>query len=665
MEKWYWTELIGFDNASPDMGVGSFLSRAGEGMTGVSLFLYSSEFFNSHRPLNKERVFEDGFCSYAAHPYNEERKRQKWTNFQLKKLVSLLKERGVKVVVSTFSTFIYRENGKLKVGKYGDKHLEIREFTSVKLGNFGAVSPIKNFPDGSSYGDYLVKKMKEAVFDYGFDGVHLADGLPFPVKTLQVGDYTDDLVLRFIKKYKISLPPSISGKCDADKEKTLARYRFIFENHRYLYGRFISELYGEFLNKVYDAFEGKIVTFNGVWTRDPFEGYLRYGVNNRRLCPERSDGYIFENMGASMTSFSPQESGGVEFDEEFRKNVLHDFYLSLSSLKADMPKAEIINLTPIKDTFEQWNIIENSPNQLARGISLRNSNFIFSKGKFVKSSGGANYCLSDGIKASLWDFVGGYEKVSDLKKIIGFIGVAFLYNDDLEKEVKEYISTRRLSSYEMRKRLVDCGLSFPVACDLSAVKGFRDKNPVFATNLKNYKKKDLEKLSEYEGVIITMGYEDELLGKTPSLTLKVKDSGLYCRMYNLSKNYGEILFEGGSEAGLSPYEEHDGIWTAPLRYKGEPRGFFEEIIKIVKKEYPALPLPKNGVRSYIYKVSPKKYRAYLYNDDNWFKIEKLSFPVSVKHAKSLINSTNLKSFTSDEIAVKLFNCGVEIVEIKV
>lgn len=51
IKRWYWIELIGFDNTLEDLGVTEFLSRVSPEITGLSTFLYSSEFINSYDGL--------------------------------------------------------------------------------------------------------------------------------------------------------------------------------------------------------------------------------------------------------------------------------------------------------------------------------------------------------------------------------------------------------------------------------------------------------------------------------------------------------------------------------------------------------------------------------------------------------------------------------------
>ena len=89
-EKWIWMELIGFDNSLPDYGVKSYLDNCGFVPDGVSLLLTWIEFPMQHLGLDRERLLSPCECSYGAHPANAQRRRQNWTNFQLRDLIHTL-----------------------------------------------------------------------------------------------------------------------------------------------------------------------------------------------------------------------------------------------------------------------------------------------------------------------------------------------------------------------------------------------------------------------------------------------------------------------------------------------------------------------------------------------------------------------------------------------
>ena len=70
-------ELIGFDNEKKDLNVAAFLDQVGFVPHGISLLLWDSDFVHSHCGLSEDGLLGEKQCSYGAHPYNEERQRQR------------------------------------------------------------------------------------------------------------------------------------------------------------------------------------------------------------------------------------------------------------------------------------------------------------------------------------------------------------------------------------------------------------------------------------------------------------------------------------------------------------------------------------------------------------------------------------------------------------
>lgn len=669
MNNWYWIELIGFDNKKEDYAVSDFLNNVGVKIEGVSLFLYSVEFINAYNGYNENKKLDRSYCSYGAHPYNEERNLQIWSYAQLKGLVDELHKHNIKVVFSTFSTFVYWHKKKLKVGKFGSKDLKFREVEfkkqDGKFEDFGSVSVIKSFSNGTYYADYFVNQIYRIINDFDFDGIHLADGLSTHRRCLQVGDYSDDLVLRFLKKYQIKLPSDIEGPCDFDGEKIYKRYRYILENYRYEYTVFIAAEFGIFYKKLYKQFKnsGKIVLFNGAWTRDPFESLFRYGIDNREFDSYANSAYIFENMCASMPIYSTLESGGVQFSDEFRQCSQYIFQLTLLSLKIYSPKMKMINLTPIKDTQEEWNLIANHPNMLKKAIGMRNSAFILKNLRYVKASQGMMYCLSDAITKDSWSYVNNIELKSDIKRINGFSGYSFLFNDDIKKELKKYIDTRYLNSFELRKRLVSAGISFGLGTDIESIDLI--DCPLICVNIQDYSDTDLKKLELYKGVLVVIGTKD-VIKKTASVTISMNNSDIFCKIYNLQKDLLPIVIDNELvKTDISPDDAHEGLWTAPLKYENVNNLFFKKIVDILE-EYVQIPkVVKGNAKVNAYRVNDTTWKIYVYNKNPHIDLITVSLPFVVEKAKSVIVKSALKSFSKYELLIKIPNDGIEIIECKV
>ena len=118
-----WVELIGFDNAKPDYGVGEYLDRMAVKPQTISLLLDNDGLFLSHKEgLPADFAFPPNVAAYGGRPFNRERRRQDWTAFQLKGLVAELKRHNVEVLASFFAREQYPvppERAKVDTRKSG------------------------------------------------------------------------------------------------------------------------------------------------------------------------------------------------------------------------------------------------------------------------------------------------------------------------------------------------------------------------------------------------------------------------------------------------------------------------------------------------------------------------------------------------------------------
>ena len=227
IEKWYWIELIGFDNTLPDYGAESFVSRAGD-VYGVSLLFSNVDFVCGFDPLGGEELSPCD-CSYAAHPASEERQRQVWTKTQLKGLIKSLQALGVTVTLSFFDMFSYVDDGRLALGKFPTEHPEIRCLDKNGTPCY-IVNMLKRLQNGGgNFFDYVARKTREVVDFYGFDGVQFADGISTFRLTVQNGDMSDDLVGQFVD-YSGIRDENLTPACDGNPALYKKRRKYIIEN---------------------------------------------------------------------------------------------------------------------------------------------------------------------------------------------------------------------------------------------------------------------------------------------------------------------------------------------------------------------------------------------------------------------------------------------------
>lgn len=138
-----WVELIGFDNAKADYGVGEYLGRMVRKPDVVSLMLDDDRLFRTYKGYSPDEKLLPGNCAYGARPYNAERRRQDWTLGQLKGLAAELRRNGVQAFASFFCWY-----------------------------------DVMPKDDAEMAG--IAKSLSAFVGDLGFDGFHGADGYAPP-----------------------------------------------------------------------------------------------------------------------------------------------------------------------------------------------------------------------------------------------------------------------------------------------------------------------------------------------------------------------------------------------------------------------------------------------------------------------------------------------------
>jgi hypothetical protein len=204
-EKWLWIELIGFDNTKQDFGVTAYLETAGFTPYAVSFLLTNPDFIHDHDGACQNRVLDPTICCYGGYERSEERQRQPWTPAQIKALVAELRQRGIRVLFAVFDS-VY-EGGWLW------RHPELRSMRKDGSRSW-SLCPLKRLGDGTYYEDFFAKKLMEVIRDYGFDGLHAADGFAPPRIPIYDGDFSDDMIDQFLMAGKVEPPADLPQTCE-------------------------------------------------------------------------------------------------------------------------------------------------------------------------------------------------------------------------------------------------------------------------------------------------------------------------------------------------------------------------------------------------------------------------------------------------------------------
>ncbi|MBR3848027.1 MAG: hypothetical protein IKM21_01920 [Oscillospiraceae bacterium] len=666
-KKVYWTELIGFDNTSPDLGVSAFIERASGNIDSVALLVYNIDFVNEYDGLDTEKPLSRGACSYYGHPYNNDREIQAWTNFQVRALVSELHKHNISVLFSIFDMYPFLdEDGNEAHGPFTDKHPEIRAFNSEKFLKCETINILKRFADGSFYKDFFIEKLANVLVDFDFDGYHLADGLSSPRSPMQIGDFSDDIVSQFVSAKGISLPESISGMCDDNKKKHIARYRYIMQNLRYEFICFISDEFSTFFKKLSAKLSklNKTIISNNAWTLDPFEALFRYGIDYKKLAHPGIDGMMLEDVGAYFSILTPAALGNVPLTPEERKLAHYTIFLTQLSTALHMPNVPHYNMTTLKDTMEDWNLIDNAPLEVKKMIFRRKNSRIVTKNGLKPVANGVFYCLSDDIKKEHWNTLFSWEEKGRAEGIVKPMGFTAIWNSDtLYAELSEFIDKRNPSSKQLYELALKGGI--PISSMISAEDIDSFDGPVIAANAELYADALLAKLEKHSAPVILIGKRNPL-SKKPDFTLSDGHDGFCAFFFGCKRLSGKLdLNTKNRPVSCNFKDNYNGIWTAPLRYN-KPSGKFIKELKATVDSLSLAPFCANPECHILaYYTSDKSATLFINNESYGAEIFKVKFPHKIKRAYAPTKSRSYRlRFSDDTFSFQVSNRDVDIVEIE-
>ena len=441
-----WIELIGFEKNAEDFGVDEYLKTLGFVPDSVALHLTSVDFANLHKGMDSEYVLPPYVCSYCGHAENDQRKRQDWTNYDLRNLVRTLQSRGVGVFASFFDLEPETE--------FSDMHPELLADRPCDDG-MGAPIMIKRFADGTYYEDFLLKKIRELISDYGFDGIQLADGISSPRDAIWFADFSSDL----IEQSGIEIPGEIK-----DIPSYIGRYR------RAEWIAFYRRRWGGFLTKIIIGIKetGASVAVNSAWTRDPLEAVYRYGADYKIIENAGADYFIVEDVSSDLAVLGYEDNHEYALSYEERKMIHYEFVANLMSVCANNENMKITPLFMIWDNQEQWNVIHHAPTAMQRAAAANFTHFCFGKNGWKPITDGPHFCLGDALNKSDWDFIrlcidNGYTPEMQSAE-----GAVFIWSAArMENELDSFIKHGTYHSAKWLAALMRAGAAIWGAADIS------------------------------------------------------------------------------------------------------------------------------------------------------------------------------------------------------
>ncbi len=413
-ERWVWTELVAFDHEAPDCGVEAYLATLGFVPSVVCLLVSAPDFVLQHSSMTCEFELPPDVCSRDAHPGNETRARQRWTNFQLRKLIAGLRAAGADTYCSIFTTFHLNRFHH----EWMSDHPEARQVWSSDHRGLN-LNPLGMLNDGTLVEDIFIPRLAQVCRDYGFAGWHGPDGWgPLSSGNIMNTDFSDGIMKQFLALHRDwVLPECLCKSCPeivTQEERTAARDaglplpetglaqlrergRWIWEEHRLEWIEFNVDRWCGFWRKAATALHGIgcRLAVNSAWTKGCFDARYDFGVDYRKMFAQHIDAMVVETVALGMGVTNPGEG-----------DWYHDDYASaLADIKAAWPEAKLIFLHGIKDVVERWDNLRHSTPGYERELYKLSDLYYRDGNGLQRCAAGLLACLADGIAGHEWKFI--------------------------------------------------------------------------------------------------------------------------------------------------------------------------------------------------------------------------------------------------------------------
>lgn len=439
-----WMTLLGFDRDKKDKGVGELINRMGFVPKGVSLLLFHPDIVHLHEGMEEEKILPPDNCSYYAIPYNDERCRQAWSNYDLKTLIDELKLAGVEPYLGIMGSNLENKFHD----EWGNEHPETKFFARTKKSELNV---LKRFIDGTYYEDFFVDKLCKVLIDYGFKGVHVTDNFCPQNGTMHDGDFSVDMLGQFAEHTCINFPDEIvSGFSNDDYEEINRRGDWIWNNCRQEWIEFHAWRWEVFWKKICSSLHGieKKVIVLGTYCTAPFETLYCLGIDLRRL------------VDAGVDYLMPNPAAGSAIVNETRRFRFYQYMLMAPLISAYATNANSLCMLGVKDSAEEWDHIHYTPSFVERTINTLTGYFINKEDGLKRCIKGFMICLGDGISREEWKWLGERFEVSfsenSPKKIL--LPTLVWSDEGFKNLLPAYIKSRRWTVHKFVYELARLGV---------------------------------------------------------------------------------------------------------------------------------------------------------------------------------------------------------------
>jgi len=644
--KWTWIELIGFDNTQPDFGIKHYIDTLGFIPEGISLLLHAVEFVMVHESTEECRQLIACTGSYGAHPYNNERARQEWTNLQLRDFIKKLQEYGIKVFFGFFNFFTYKGSKEYDGFKFCENHPEIFDVSRDGHASSG-VNVLKHLSDGSLFDDLFIRKTLETLDYYGFDGFHAADGISSGRNTLQYYDFSDDMLSQFAEY------SGITGKSAKwILENALKEW---IEFHRIRYGSYITKLVKSLHDKGYK------VLVNSAWTRDPMESIYRYGTDYKLWAEAGADAIMVEQV--SITMAIEDLGPGYETAPIDRDRSYYQYAAMLLAIHAYVPEMKLLPLTQLKDTYEQWDAFHHAPCETEKVVLTNQALYLYQPEGLTKAVTAPFFCLCDGMRADEWNVLRAQWK-KDISKPVRVSGAALVWSDHRNKrEVEAFIDSRQPSSHWIWTNLLYHGAALWSAVRVEDI-DYADC-PLFVPNIHLMDEDEQSAVLNYDKApVIAWGYDDNWCRNAISTLRQPRERGKDFVLALFSKDPSVQSINIPREQLSEKYDDPN-TWVKQLWHDDASDEFYKACAEFINKATCAPECSDSSVKVFSISYDDGTEQYYLVNDKHYY-----ANPIVDTGRNILAAASKLKYFGYEigidgtKFRTKIPPRGIDIVEVQ-
>lgn len=621
-----WMNLLGFDRDDGDKGVKRFLEQTGFVPDGACALMCHPDFIHLHRGMEEEYELPPDNCAYWGIPRNVERKRQPWTNYDLRELALNLEKSGSHLYADIFGI----ELGNAFHEEWIQEHPEVRRHGRKGEERAHGHFILKRFKDGTYYEDFFIRKACQVLQDYGMKGIHFSDAFCPSGGMLHSLDYSTDYVGQFLDHSGLKLPAEIMktmGCDDQPSEEMRANYIYTYLREEWV--EFNAWRWECFFKKLCDAVHaiGKEVLVLGMYCTDPFETLYCIGIDLKRIVNAGVD-YITANILPTSVF--------MEGDDE-APNYFHRYMAIAPMTAAHLPKGHLVSMVGLQDASEEWSTMHHAPCQHERDLYTMMAYQLIDGDGNSRALDGYFLCLGDGISKGDWDWERERLEIGLSSKAVKTVSPAMLWSDyAYDNMLHEYIYTRRWTPFKLFYELAKSGAHCSAAIRPEGLEKY--SGTLVVPNFDMLSPEEQRQVADYQGgpVLCTArpGFDPVSTGIIPSIQFcdRFSDYALTCFAYgcDVSKDVHEkierlLSEDDGTEnlqGNLRDLKEYKDTLEDTLVFAKVTIGFIEAMACLLKeisdspfvidKPNIILQMPDGAYRIFLFNESEVKYhRAFV------------------------------------------------------